>query len=236
LGRAPSDIGLLHNGVDLARIPPRLRPLPEVPKRALLFAKWLTAPHAATLQAACRGLDIEFHAVGNSVGRVTDEPERWLVESDVVFATGRSALEALCCGAAVVVGDYRGMAGMVTTANFNAQRNVNFGTDGLIAALTIPNIEKAIRQYNAADAEAVSAGAREAADFSKVIDRLEATYREAIATQPVSGWTTNDAEALDAFVTEWPVQPDRSPPGADWNQMRGTLQRLAARNAATSST
>lgn len=115
-GIEPSRVVVLPNAVDLRRVPPRPSPLPQRPRRALAFGKAAPVPE---IKAACDRLGIAFNAIGYGVGRVEATPERELVNVDLVFATARAALEALCCGCAVVVCDYRGMAGMVTSRNFD---------------------------------------------------------------------------------------------------------------------
>jgi hypothetical protein len=47
------------------------------------------------------GLDLDF--IGRRLGRVVNSPETYLPTYDIVFATGRLAIEALACGCAVIV-------------------------------------------------------------------------------------------------------------------------------------
>ena len=114
-GAPPERTCVIQNAIDLRRIPPRTRPLPERPQRALIFTK--NTSHIPFVEEACRRAGIAVETLGRSVGRVVLDPERELVEHDLVFATARSALEAIASGAATIVMDARGIAGMATRAN-----------------------------------------------------------------------------------------------------------------------
>ena len=124
-GVAPGRITVIHNAVDLRRIPSRAQPLPTAPRRALIFTK--NVSHIPFVEEACRRAGIAVATLGRSVGRVVLDPERELTEHDLVFATARSALEAIASGAATVVMDARGLAGMATRANAARFRQHNYG-------------------------------------------------------------------------------------------------------------
>jgi hypothetical protein len=115
------------------------------------------------------------------------DPENELVQYDLVFATARAALEAMCCGCAVVVCDRRGLAGLVTTKNFDEMRIRNFGLRTLSAPITAERLIEEISRYDATDARAVSQLARNAADLEQHLDRVESLYSEVLdgPRQPV---------------------------------------------------
>ena len=110
-GIAPARVVILRNAVDLKRVPARPRELAAHPRSALAFAKACNVPQVA---AACEKLGIAYHAIGQAAGRVVADPEQEMVKFDLVFTSARGALEALCCGCAVIVCDGRGLAGLVT--------------------------------------------------------------------------------------------------------------------------
>lgn len=230
LGAPVETVEILANGVDLARVPDRLQPLPAKPRKVLAFTKWSQAPHVPMLESTCLRSGLAFLAIGFSVGRVTPHPEPWLAQSDIVFASGRAALEALCCGAAVIAGDDRGMAGMVTSENFHALRRVNFGGVAMVRPMNPGTVEDEIRRFDARDARAVTRLARREADFRKLIDRLEAVYRDAIEQQNEDAWTPDDTRALNAFLAAWPQRVEIQSPWADWNAVRARLVSLRDAN------
>ena len=183
-GIDPARVVMLHNAVDLARIPPRPRPLPDRPRRAAVFSK--AAAAAPAIRAACEASAIELETLGPQVGREVEDPERHLVEFDLVFASARAALEALCCGCAVIACDERGLAGMVTSENFAALRARNFGLRSLVRPVTPQALSDEIGRYQAADARAVGEQARREADLENLLDAFAKLYAEAIEARRVA--------------------------------------------------
>jgi Glycosyltransferase Family 4 len=177
---AKEKVTVLLNAVDLARVPPRAAPLPDMPRRVVAFTK--TSAHIGVLRETCAQLGIAFDAFGAGAGRVTADPEALLSAADVVFATGRAALEGVCAGAAVIVGDARGLAGMVTTANLDELRALNFGSGAFTQTITPESVRAELGRYDRADAEAVTSIVRREADLERLLDRLEVLYAEAIAS------------------------------------------------------
>jgi hypothetical protein len=75
----------------------------RVIQEALLFANSLFPPdEMAALEAACAHCGIRLSKIGSSVNNVQSRPEFFLRDYDLVFASGRSAIEALAAGCAVV--------------------------------------------------------------------------------------------------------------------------------------
>jgi len=182
-GIDPKCVVVLHNAVDLRRIPPRPRPLEERPKRAVAFAKAAGMPE---LRLACGRLGIEYEAIGAAAGRVVAQPEQELVHCDLVFGSARAALEGLCCGCAVIVCDNRGFAGLVTQQNFATLRARNFGLRCLSEVVTVDRCVAEIGRYDPAEASLVAERAREEANLEKLLDEFEKLYLEVLdgARQP----------------------------------------------------
>ncbi len=199
-------VEILHNAVDLSRIPARPAPLPVKPKTAVSFSKHNF--QVPTLEAACRSLGIAFSAFGAGVNRTTDAPEEMLARADIVFATGRSAIEALCCGAVVIVADARGQLGMVTTATYKWLRENNFGSgsDLVWQDGTQEQMVADIGRYDRNDAAKVTEMIRTDADLEKAADRLEQLYRDAIANRKPR-WSSHDLRAAYKMLNNWPRNP-----------------------------
>jgi hypothetical protein len=178
-GIAPERTTVLPNAVDLARIPVRREPLPPRPNRALAFMPRANAAILPVLGAACAARGIEFAAVG--LDREEPEPERILVSYDLVFATGRSAIEALSAGCAVIVCDANGLGGLVTPETCERFRRHNFALRSLTRAVTPGAVGAEIDGYDCERAEAVAARMRADAHLDHYLDQLVALYRAAIA-------------------------------------------------------
>ncbi|KGQ18816.1 Glycosyl transferase [Lysobacter dokdonensis DS-58] len=168
-------IRVIPNGVDIARFEPRA-PLPATPRRALLCnSHGLQDACAATVVRACR-------QAGIAVDLATDEvPAHALRDYDLVFAQTRRALEAMATGCATIIADRAGLAGLVTTTNFDRLRALDFGARAMQAApVTEAGVLAAIAAYDADDAGRVCGRVRTEANIDVLADATLAQYREAM--------------------------------------------------------
>jgi len=177
----PEDrIRVLLNAVDLGRCAPR-GTLPAQPRRALVLSNNASErTHLAAVRQACAAAGIEVDVVGHQAGRPTARPEEALRGADLVFAKGRSALEALAVGAAVILCDAGGCGPMVTTANLDRLRPLNFGIRTLRDAVDPAALASRIAEYDAADAAEVSRRIRAAAGRDALVDEIVDLYREVL--------------------------------------------------------
>ena len=193
-------IELLPNAVDLDLFSPR-PPLPARPRRALLLAK--NTAHIAAVRAAAQEARLELDEIGSPFGREVDDLHVRLRNYDIVFATARMALEALAVGCAVVVVDGRGLAGLATSSLVDEWRRNNFGLRLLTREPTTETIMTEIARYDARDAAIVSGRIRELASLSTYLDRVEAIYRDVVATPQVLADAPVDLRALGRFIAQW---------------------------------
>jgi hypothetical protein len=176
----PADRTLvLLNFVDLQRFRTR-DSLPLRPKRALVFSNKAIV-HLAAVRQACARWGIAVDAVGSTVGKSSAHPEVLLQQYDVVFAKGRSALEALASGAAVVLCDASGVGPLVTTAELDALQRLNFGLRALSRPTDPDTIAAEIARYDPKDAAEVSRRIRARASKDPAIDQILQLYEEVIA-------------------------------------------------------
>lgn len=193
-------VGLLPNGVELSRIPPRAVPLPARPRRAVVLAK--QGAHLPAVRAACAAAGIATDEFGPGPGRMTDTPEALFAATDLVFATARAALEAAAAGAGVVVCDARGCAGFLTRARAEAWLPWNLGAGVLTDPAAPGPIAAAIAEWSAEEASAASALIRAERDLEALLDRIEVIHAEVLA----EGAPTDPAQAaaaVGAFITGW---------------------------------
>ncbi|HEU4390136.1 MAG TPA: hypothetical protein VFV34_20210, partial [Blastocatellia bacterium] len=97
------------------------------------------------------------------------------------FAVGRSALEALSVGNAVILCDEAGAGPMVTLAEVDKLRSLNFGIRTLRQRLDVPNVVRQIARYDSNDALKVSEHIRSVAGTDDAVDVIVSMYREVIA-------------------------------------------------------
>ena len=125
--------------------------------------------------------------MGASAGKSLARPEEALGEFDLVFAKAKAALEAMSIGAAVILCDAVGAGPMVTTANLDQLRRINFGMRALTHPVTPEFLGGEIARYDAADAAAVSRAVRESAGTEAMVDELCSLYAEVIAEHAAAG-------------------------------------------------
>jgi hypothetical protein len=179
-GIGRDQVDLLLNFVDLRRFV-RREPLPLRPRRALVFSNGADEHgYAAIIREACREKGIDLEIAGVRSGRVVERPQELLPGFDVVFARGRSALEAMAVGCGVILADVAGSGPLVTERDFDRMRARNFGVRLLQHAHSVDWYRAQIAAYDAADASRVSTRVREDADLEAAVDRLLDIYTRAM--------------------------------------------------------
>jgi len=175
-GIPEAKVRVVLNSVSLARFQPR-GPLPERPRRALIFSHASSA-HSAAVREACTRTGLELDVIGHDSGNICPNPEEVLGQYDIVFAKARCAIEALAVGAAVVLCDFRGVGPMVTARELDDLRRLNFGHRTLRAEIHADVIAREIARYDAGDAAEVSRRIRAGASSDLMLDEMAALYAE----------------------------------------------------------
>ena len=178
----PTDtITVVPNGIDLSRFR-SVRRLPRRPARALFFNS-RHRPDSDTLAAireAAARRQIDLDCVGTPFGRTTIEPEKLLPDYDVVFASGRSAIEALACGCAVVILGRTSCGELVEPHNFASLRDRNFSIAVNSPPPSPDRIVAALDRFSPEACAAVSARLRQEADFGRTVDALITIYEHVV--------------------------------------------------------
>lgn len=199
----PEDrVRVLLNFVNLDLFKPR-GPLPPRPQRALVFSNYASErTHLGAVRDACARAGIALDVIGANVGATCAKPEAVLGRYDIVFAKGRSALEALAVGAAVVLCDAAGVGTMVTTDELDRLRLLNFGRRTLRELVGPDVLAREIARYDPEDAAEVSRRIRATAGLDVAVDELLALYREVIAEHGNMGPQNIQAEerALASYL------------------------------------
>lgn len=183
-GAAPGSVSLLANFVDTG-VFARRPALPAKPGRALVFSNyaqdggWLEQVREG---CAVHGLPLDVRGAG--VGAPLDEPSALLGAYDVVFAKGRAALEAAATGCAVVLCDFAGLGPMVSLAEYEELRAMNFGFEALTAPHTREGVVERLAAYDATDAAAVTERLRVDASLIAYVDDLVTVLHAASTALP----------------------------------------------------
>ena len=121
-------IDVVYNAVDLHRFR-AIRNPPDRPRRALVYRRNLDPNSLISRQireaAVVAGLELEFRGIGPKLTPLLN-PEEVLPDYDLVFTSGKSAIDALACGCAVILLGHTGSGEMVCEANFDRLRRANF--------------------------------------------------------------------------------------------------------------
>ena len=107
-----------------------------------------------------------------------------LGEYDLVFASGRSALESLASGTAVIICNTFGLGPMVTAAEVDKLRTLNFGAMSTFGTtFDVDQVLVQVNRYSAEDATEASSRVRSVAGLDATVDRLLGLYADIIDEQ-----------------------------------------------------
>lgn len=174
-----SAIAFLPNAVDTGLYRPA-RPAREHPAKVAIVAK--LSEGRALIAETCRARGLSVEEYGAASGNVSTRLEGVFAEADLVFASGRSALEAMACGCPVMLTEGGRTAGLITPANVEALADLNFGTATMPHRLTAERIDEAIRTRDAGEAGALAEWVRGNRSLAGQIERLEQVYRQLVRT------------------------------------------------------
>ncbi|MDO8978271.1 MAG: hypothetical protein Q7V17_03445 [Afipia sp.] len=207
---------ILGNPVDTDLL--SLRPaLPPRPATALIVAKLPTQLEA--IRAACANRGLKLKEVGWGVDRVSDDLPALFQRADIVFASGRSAFEAMTSGCAVVLTEGAGTFGMVTAETIDQIIDLNGSSRLMSRRPTTQTLTDAIDSYDPRNAALVTQRVRDVNSLDVHGERLLAIYEDLRTSGPVKG---NDGMALANFIEAYV-------PGFGFDQWCALIRHLPAR-------
>jgi hypothetical protein len=110
------EVSVVPNPIDTDFFAPG-RPIRPQPKTAVAITNHLSSSAWSTIELACRTLDVEVRHVGYPDNQVEDVREP-IDQADIVFAVGRTALEAGSMARAVLIHDHHGCDGWLDRSNY----------------------------------------------------------------------------------------------------------------------
>ncbi len=122
------------------------RSVGETPMRAVVVSRRVRSL-ASRLEVACEAHGIAFDWFGRPDRHVAD-PRAEMMAADIVFAAGRTALEAMAAGRAVLVIDESTYGGWITDESY--PRLEADGFTGLLDAKLAPPLEGLLSEYSPA--------------------------------------------------------------------------------------
>ncbi len=195
----------LPNFVDMERFT-SVRRLPEEPAKALFYDR--TSGQGRNLddiRQVCQRCNIQLQLVGDLVGKSPTRPEVMLPEYDLVFASGRSAIEALASGCAVVPVRNGRCGKLVTSANFDAMRDENFSLSesGATQALSVDALVNELENWDWRNLAPVARRIREELSAPAVAAQLVKIYEQVLADDAER---RNNARGEFPALTDWLIQ------------------------------
>ncbi len=157
--------------------------IPSTPHTALIYNNNLEndSPLTQAILQACNERRIAVASVGRGFGSVTFEPGKVLREFDIVFAVGRSALEAMASGCAVIICDSSGVAGLATAEGLEGPGGLlNLSARSRIR-INSRAIGGEIDRYSPALVQRTTDHARSTRTLSLAVTKFVSIYEDAIA-------------------------------------------------------
>lgn len=176
-GVPPEKVKIVPNWVDTDRFRQK-ESLRQVPAEALIVHhdRYDTRP----IESACHSRGIRLRTFGGRFGTVSDRLDVEFRGSDLVFATGRTALEAMSSGCGVILAGRAGISELILPQNLESFLG-KFGTARLRRDWQRPAaIGAQIDAYDAAGVLAVSTAIRTSHAMHAAIDRWVSEYRAVI--------------------------------------------------------
>lgn len=179
-GVDPLKTQVIFNWVDPSRFV-RKTEWNALPRNALVFSNYATSDnYYRSLADACESEGIALHGMGAELGNFSSRPEDVLPHYDIVFAKGKSAIEAMACGCSLIICDWRGLGFMVDSNNFIGARKYNFGAKNFVSLHDQASIVAAIKMYNPAEAKRTSELIVEMNGIDRQINEILRLYQQII--------------------------------------------------------
>lgn len=187
----PARVQIFENAVDFDANQPPKKPPVRLRTAAFCPRGQPTPELCDQMRVVCREVGIDWHhEKAWETGSVAD-PESVYRENDLIFGTGRTALEALAAGCAVSLTNHDKLGPLVTPENMELRRAANLTVRLSEDAEPKGRLVEQLKTYSVEDQMRVHRYIRENANMKPTIDRLISTYEKIIA--------------------EWNIQPRPAP-------------------------
>lgn len=197
-GVAPERVATVPNWFDPARFAVVRAPSAPAVSAAVFNNRMGPGPVFETLRSACARHGLDLKGIGRGFGAPTEAPEAELPRQAVVFATGRSALEALASGCAVIPLDpVVGLGMLVTPEDFDEQRDRNWCVFRRPHDVTAEAAETELARLSTAATTAVTHRVRGELTLGQAAATLEGQYQRLLNEAVVTGDPTTSAAAAE---------------------------------------
>lgn len=203
IGKPEDQIRVIPNMIDPARFHTSLDARSGAIRRALVFSNYVgerDEAFAALRQAAGR-CGIEVKGLGTKFDNASETPEDILRGVDVVFATGRSAIEALACGCLVVPYHHGAMGDQVTASNYEAYRFDNFTVDRAVKPGSANQLCATLNKLSREGSHVLPEWVLRDFSANRVVNQLTDAYKECLES-PLDPGDQPESTALTNYLAE----------------------------------
>lgn len=172
---------IIQNHIDLKRFSSIRNPL-EKPKKALLYSNHRFTPgQLSEIEQSCRHCGMTFEMAGLCTGTEVANPENLLPDYDLVFAVGRSAMEAAACGCAVIPVFANMAEELLSPTNYERLIAQNLSVRVLLhERLTASWLIAQINNWNRESLQWITRKIRAEKKLENTVYRLESVYRSVL--------------------------------------------------------
>jgi hypothetical protein len=197
LGLSSNQVSALPNWVDLDRF--RGGKIPSsTPTRALLFGGGLGSPEIVDrVMPAFATHHIKLETTADWTDQERRTPELALPGYDIVLASGRSALEAMASGCAVVIVNHQSCIGWARQDNFLAFQQQNFSPNRADPGYDASVMQGCLAAYDAQASLDASAMTRKHCALPQAMDQLAAVHERV-----VQAWSQRPVLDTQALLEE----------------------------------
>ncbi len=141
----PKKIGIIRNFVDTNRFNIEKK-INKKLKKVLFISSRYTQNVLKNIQDACLDMNLQLTILGKN--KKDYSVEKYINNADLVISLGRGAIEGLSCGRPVIVYDYQGGDGIITTNNFKQIEKNNFSGRRYKKKFTKKDLINEFKKYN----------------------------------------------------------------------------------------
>lgn len=191
-------IRIVRNFVDVERFRPA-GPIGPRPRRLLVLSYRMEKDIEARLRRAASSAGIRVSRIGRG-RRLARDVRPHLHRADVCVTGGRGALEAMACGRAVIVHDYRHGDGMITPENVMELAGCNFSGRARRETFDEERWLRELALYRPEMGEENRRVVVERFSARRAAEDLAALYREAIGSFRPGGLDERRIAEVDAII------------------------------------
>jgi len=175
LGLADESVITVPNWVDTERFR-FVRSPADKPRKALVYNRYFDGNgwHALQLREAFVSMGIQLDL--QPPRGETRAPEVLLPDYDIVLASGRSAVEAMACGCALIPVSGTACLDFVNPSNFHTLQAQNFSPRLSTGHFNVEAVRKVLLSYSPDRVAAVTALIRSECSLASAADKLERLY------------------------------------------------------------